>query len=146
LRHGGGHARLTNTAKTTVWRWQEHCTNEGVARLLRDRPTRRAFRRSATKSNRPVVARTLVTPPGETTPYGRRHGQANRHQRPSVQRIWRKHELRYLMTVLRAHGSLSRRATPRQRLRHTGHAYPQQLGNLTNPLAVILIPDGLKVL
>ena len=61
----------------------------------------------------------------------------------SVQRIWRKHELRYLMTVLRAHGSLSRRATPRQRLRNIRNAHPKQLGYLTNLLAIgadLLLP------
>jgi Winged helix-turn helix len=34
--------RLTDTAKTTVWRWQERFMTEGVAGLLRDktRPAR----------------------------------------------------------------------------------------------------------
>jgi len=48
------------------------------------------------------------------------------------------------VAVLRAHGRLSRRATPRQRLRHIGHAYPQQIGYLTNPLAIIRCDSAWK--
>src|SRR5580704_16749008 len=46
-------------------------------------------------------------------------------------------QLRHLMTMLLASRRLTRRAAPCQRLRHIGHAYPQQLGYLTNPLAIV---------
>jgi len=39
--------------------------------------------------------------------------------------------------MLRAHGRFTRRATPRQRLRHIRNAHPKQLGYLTNPLAIV---------
>ena len=46
-------------------------------------------------------------------------------------------QLRQLVAMLRAHGCLTRRAAPRQRLRHIRNAYPQQFGYLTNPLAIV---------
>ena len=46
-------------------------------------------------------------------------------------------ELRHLVATLCAHGCFTRRTASHQRLRHIRNAYPQQLGYLTNPLAIV---------
>ena len=86
--------RLTNTAKTTVWRWQERFMTEGVAGLLRDKTRPPRIPPLGKAVEQAVVARTLSDPPGETT-----HWTADAVAKQSgisvsaVQRIWRKHGL-----------------------------------------------------
>ena len=86
--------RLTDTAKTTVWRWQERFMTEGVAGLLRDKTRPARIPPLGKQVEQAVVARTLSDPPGETT-----HWTADAmagHSGisvSSVQRIWRKHGL-----------------------------------------------------
>ena len=86
--------RLTDTAKTTVWRWQERFITEGVAGLLRDKTRPARIPPLGKQVEQAVVARTLSDPPGETT-----HWTADAmagHSGisvSSVQRIWRKHGL-----------------------------------------------------
>src|SRR5262249_9224923 len=54
----------TDASKTTVWRWQERYLTEGICVPLRDRPVRRASRRSRPMRRDvfgdPVVATALL--------------------------------------------------------------------------------------
>jgi transposase len=59
--------RLTDTAKTTVWRWQERFMTEGVAGLLRDKTRPARIPPLGKEVAQAVVARTLSDPPGKTT-------------------------------------------------------------------------------
>ena len=86
--------RLTYTAKTTVWRWQERFMTEGVMGLLRDKTRPARIPPLGKEVEQAVVTRTLEDPPGETT-----HWTAAAMAKEtcisvsSVQRIWRKHGL-----------------------------------------------------
>jgi transposase len=59
--------RRTDTAKTTVWRWQERFMTDGVDGLLRDKTRRSRIPPLAAEVERRVVACTLSDPPAERT-------------------------------------------------------------------------------
>ena len=60
--------RRTDTAKTTVWRWQERFMTDGVDGLLRDKTRRSRIPPLAAGVERHVIARTLGDPPAERRP------------------------------------------------------------------------------
>jgi transposase len=86
--------RQAGVDKNSVWRWQERFMKEGVDGLLRDKTRRSRIPPLGPEVASAVVARTLETPPGETT-----HWTAPAMAKEvgisvsSVQRIWRKHGL-----------------------------------------------------
>lgn len=86
--------RRTGTSKTCVWRWQERFMQEGVEGLLRDRTRPSRIPPLAAEVAERVVARTLESPPGETT-HWTAHLMATEIgiSVSSVQRIWRAHGL-----------------------------------------------------
>jgi hypothetical protein len=57
----------TNTAKTTVWRWQGRFMAEGVGGLLRDKTRPPGKQPIADDKTSTVVALTLKPPPHEAT-------------------------------------------------------------------------------
>jgi transposase len=86
--------RRTDTAKTTVWRWQERFMTDGVDGLLRDKTRRSRIPPLAAEVERRVVACTLSDPPAERTHWtAGAMARENSISVSSVQRIWRRHGL-----------------------------------------------------
>ena len=86
--------RRTDTAKTTVWRWQERFMTDGVDGLLRDKTRRSRIPSLAAEVERRVIARTLSDPPAERTHWtAAAMARENGISVSSVQRIWRRHGL-----------------------------------------------------
>src|SRR5258708_20855462 len=86
--------RRTGKSKTSVWRWEERDTREGLEGLLRDktRPPRVAPLGAEVAAR--VVALTQTDPPAEATHWtATMMAKATGISASSVQRIWRAHGL-----------------------------------------------------
>jgi transposase len=84
----------TNTAKTTVWRWQGRFMAEGVDGLLRDKTRPPAKQPIADDKTSTIVALTLKPPPHEATHWtARAMAKVAGLAVSTVQKIWKMHGL-----------------------------------------------------
>jgi transposase len=86
--------RQTGKSKTSVWRWQERFTAEGVDGLLRDKTRPSRIARLALEVAERVIALTLTDAPGETTHWtADMMAAASGISASAVRRIWQAHGL-----------------------------------------------------
>ena len=84
----------TNTAKTTVWRWQGRFMAEGVDGLLRDKTRPPGKQPIADDKTSTIVALTLKPPPHEATHWtARAMAKVAGLAVSTVQKIWKMHGL-----------------------------------------------------